>query len=82
MKITRIEFAMLRVPLKTPFKTALRTVDAVEDIVVMTLSSFGPWMYTLAAGCAANDSAIAMLQAALRAATSGKSISVSAIVLM
>lgn len=25
---------MLRVPLKTPFKTALRTVDAVEDIVV------------------------------------------------
>ena len=35
MKITNIRFAMLRVPLKTPFKTALRTVNAVEDIVVM-----------------------------------------------
>ena len=27
MKITDIRFGMLRVPLKTPFKTALRTVD-------------------------------------------------------
>ncbi|HET9483741.1 MAG TPA: dipeptide epimerase [Xanthomonadales bacterium] len=35
MKITDIRFAMLRVPLKTPFKTALRTIDTVEDIVVI-----------------------------------------------
>jgi o-succinylbenzoate synthase len=35
MKITDIKFGMLRVPLKTPFKTALRTVDKIEDIVVM-----------------------------------------------
>jgi L-Ala-D/L-Glu epimerase len=34
MKITDIQFGMLRVPLKTPFKTALRTVDTIEDIVV------------------------------------------------
>jgi o-succinylbenzoate synthase len=34
MKIRDIRFGMLRVPLKTPFKTALRTVDIVEDIVV------------------------------------------------
>lgn len=34
MKITDIKLGMLRVPLKTPFKTALRTVEAVEDIVV------------------------------------------------
>lgn len=34
MKITTIELAMLKVPLKTPFKTALRTVEAVEDVVV------------------------------------------------
>ena len=34
MKITRIELGMLRVPLKTPFKTALRTVNSVEDVVV------------------------------------------------
>ena len=35
MKITDIRFGMLRVPLKTPFKTALRTVEVVEDVVVM-----------------------------------------------
>lgn len=35
MKITDITLGMLRVPLKTPFKTALRTVESVEDIVVM-----------------------------------------------
>ncbi len=34
MKITDIRFGMLRVPLKTPFKTALRTVEQVEDVVV------------------------------------------------
>jgi o-succinylbenzoate synthase len=41
MKITRFEFAMLRVPLKTPFKTALRTVTQVEDIVVMVHTDTG-----------------------------------------
>jgi o-succinylbenzoate synthase len=41
MKITDIQFGMLRVPLKTPFKTALRTVDAVEDIVVMINTDSG-----------------------------------------
>ncbi|APG03046.1 dipeptide epimerase [Luteibacter rhizovicinus DSM 16549] len=35
MKITDITLGMLRVPLKTPFKTALRTLEQVEDIVVM-----------------------------------------------
>ena len=34
MKITDIRFGLLKVPLKTPFKTALRTVEAIEDIVV------------------------------------------------
>jgi o-succinylbenzoate synthase len=34
MKITDIRFGMLRVPLKTPFKTALRTVDKIEDVIV------------------------------------------------
>ena len=34
MRITDIRLFMLRVPLKTPFKTALRTVETVEDIVV------------------------------------------------
>ncbi len=34
MKITEIRLAMLRVPLRTPFKTALRVVETLEDIVV------------------------------------------------
>ena len=41
MKITDIRFGMLKVPLKTPFKTALRTVEAVEDIVVMVDTDTG-----------------------------------------
>jgi L-Ala-D/L-Glu epimerase len=41
MKITDIRFGMLRVPLKTPFKTALRTVDTVEDIVVSVHTDTG-----------------------------------------
>ncbi len=34
MKITDVRLGRVSVPLKTPFKTALRTVDAVEDIIV------------------------------------------------
>ena len=41
MKITDIKFGMLRVPLKTPFKTALRTVDTVEDVVVLVHTDSG-----------------------------------------
>jgi o-succinylbenzoate synthase len=41
MKISDIKFGKLRVPLKTPFKTALRTVDKIEDIVVMMSTDTG-----------------------------------------
>ena len=41
MKITHIRFGMLRVPLKTAFKTALRTVEQVEDVVVMVHTDTG-----------------------------------------
>ncbi len=41
MKITDIRFGMLRVPLKTPFKTALRTVEAIEDIIVVVHTDTG-----------------------------------------
>lgn len=34
MKITNIRLGEISVPLKTPFKTALRTVNSVEDIIV------------------------------------------------
>lgn len=41
MKITDIKLGMLRVPLKTPFKTALRTVNQVEDVVVVIETDTG-----------------------------------------
>ncbi|MBD9369680.1 dipeptide epimerase [Xanthomonas sp. XNM01] len=41
MKITDIRLGMLRVPLKTPFKTALRTVETIEDIVVLVDTDSG-----------------------------------------
>lgn len=41
MKITDIQFAKLNVPLKTPFKTALRTVETIEDIIVMVHTDTG-----------------------------------------
>lgn len=40
MKIEDIRVGSVRVPLKTPFKTALRTVDAVEDTLVC-VTAFG-----------------------------------------
>lgn len=41
MKITHLSLHMLRVPLRTPFVTALRTVEQVEDIVVMVHTDSG-----------------------------------------
>ncbi|MGV8982432.1 MAG: dipeptide epimerase, partial [Clostridium sp.] len=34
MKITDIKIKRISVPLRTPFKTALRTVHSVEDVIV------------------------------------------------
>ena len=34
MKITDVRLGILSVPLRVPFKTALRTVNSVEDIIV------------------------------------------------
>jgi o-succinylbenzoate synthase len=41
MKIVEIKLAMLRLPLRTPFKTALRTVEQLEDIVVQVRTDTG-----------------------------------------
>jgi o-succinylbenzoate synthase len=35
VKVTGVRLARVRVPLRTPFKTALRTVEAIDDVVVM-----------------------------------------------
>ncbi len=41
MKITGIRLGRVRVPLRTPFKTALRTVEVIDDIVVMIHTDTG-----------------------------------------
>ena len=41
VKIARIELGEIRIPLVTPFKTALRTVDSVNDIVVRITAAVG-----------------------------------------
>ena len=37
MKITDIRVGIVRIPLKTPFVTALRRVDTAEDLVVKVI---------------------------------------------
>ena len=41
MKIKEIQVGQISVPLKKPFKTALRTVDKIEDIVVKIITDTG-----------------------------------------
>ncbi|MCX7555896.1 dipeptide epimerase [Xanthomonadaceae bacterium JHOS43] len=52
MKISDITLGRIKVPLKTPFKTALRTVNAVEDIVVVIHTDSGHTGYGEAAATA------------------------------
>ena len=41
MKIQSIEISEIQIPLVTPFRTALRTVEAVDDIVIRVVSDDG-----------------------------------------
>lgn len=41
MKITKIESKLLKAPLKTPFQTALRRVESLEDLVVLIHTDSG-----------------------------------------
>lgn len=41
MKIQKIELLEIKIPLVTPFKTALRTVDCVNDILVKVTADDG-----------------------------------------
>ena len=34
MKITQVRLGRISTPLRVPFKTALRTVNSVEDVIV------------------------------------------------
>jgi L-alanine-DL-glutamate epimerase-like enolase superfamily enzyme len=41
VRIVGFDLAMLRIPLRTPFRTALRTVEAVEDVVLALRTDTG-----------------------------------------
>lgn len=41
MKITKVELKCISIPLRTPFKTALRTVERVEDVIVILHTDTG-----------------------------------------
>lgn len=45
MKITAIELGTLSVPLRMPFRTAVRSVDSVEDVIVLVRTDTGATGY-------------------------------------
>jgi o-succinylbenzoate synthase len=49
MKITDIQTGRIRVPLKKPFKTALRSIDAIENVIVRVVADTGQVGYGEAA---------------------------------
>ncbi len=80
MKITDIKFAMLKVPLKTPFKTALRIVDDIDDVVVIVETDTGNVGYGEAPATAAitgdtHGSIIEAINVVIKPALVGKDIS-------
>ena len=50
MKITKIETAIIRVPLARPFKTALRTVEHIEDVLVRVTTDTGAHLHPACEG--------------------------------
>jgi len=44
MRITDIKIGKILIPLKKPFKTSLRTVNRIENIVVQILTDSGTWV--------------------------------------
>ena len=47
MKITSVRLGRISVPLRTPFKTALRSVSSVEDVIVEIHTDCGAVGYGL-----------------------------------
>ena len=50
MKITDIAIGTISIPLITPFKTALRTVDRIEDLIVRITLDSGETFYAYCEG--------------------------------
>lgn len=65
MKIEAIDLALLRVPLRRPFRTALRTVEAVQDVVVRIRTDTGHVGHGSAAPTAAitGDTQVSIVEA-------------------
>ena len=42
MKITEVRLGLISVPLRVPFKTALRSVSSVEDVICLLYTSPSP----------------------------------------
>jgi L-alanine-DL-glutamate epimerase-like enolase superfamily enzyme len=79
MKIASIEIGKLRVPLKTPFKTALRTVTDIEDVIVVLTSDSGHKGYGSAPSAAVitgetHDSIIAAIRTSIFPAILGENV--------
>ena len=45
MKITQVRLGRISTPLRVPFKTALRTVNSVEDVIVELHTDTGAAAY-------------------------------------
>ncbi len=79
MKIIDIQFGMLKVPLKTPFKTALRSVNEIEDVIVIVKTDTGHTGYGEAPATASitgdtHGSIIEAIRVIIGPALMGKSI--------
>lgn len=44
MKITEVRLGLISVPLRVPFKTALRSVSSVEDVIVRSTPTPALWV--------------------------------------
>lgn len=79
MKITNIRFAKLTVPLVTPFKTALRSVTNIDDLVVIIETDSGEVGYGSAPSTPAitgdtHDSIIVAIESIIKPLLIGRSI--------
>lgn len=79
MKIRSVKTALLKAPLTTPFKTALRTVDSLEDVIVIIetetgLMGFGEAPPTAAITGETIDSLLRDITGPIREALVGKDL--------
>ena len=79
MRISHIRYGNLQVPLRTPFKTALRTVEMIDDVVISIKTDtghvgFGSAPPTVAITGESKESILATLQNKIEPLLLGKSI--------